>query len=887
MSDPLKNGISITVSTDSLESKIDAVTGKFIKTLTKSQRSLGISIDQMGRYVNANGKIVEGLSQAQIKLGQYVDAEGKLHTSNGGLVADLNKIEQALGFYADEMGIVRNEQHEFIRLTAEAQKQIAESKAAFEKAAKAKADAAEKEAKKRIESERKVQAEEEKTRRLENEAHEARQRAIQMFGQSVGSVSQLTGQFASLLASIECTDDEIGGFRSSFIQLAEAVSAGAGTFQSVLLGFNSISEAFPSLKAGLASILRTAPAASVGLTGVGTAAATASVGVKALQLACGPVGALIAAVGAGLLAFTTTGHKTAEANEKIADSLEKVRRRAKEAGDSIQGLDDVLKYGAFYQEDNSLDAQEKKIQEAEKKVADLEHQIEKTRSEKSEVSRYAGMSGGGFYNSEQKLKIDSLSEDLEAAKLQRDKLQSQYDETAQELIRKVREEQTTEEQQASALRKQYENLLEHAKTSEDRAALERKLKKIDEDLAESKSKELEEQKNRLSRDLGISFDFSSLQSEEERFAADLGKLRESFKENPELFGGVKGALEEAEKRIRQKYSGESLASFSDALSKIKPRDESDESEENDPRQKLGELAADLETKFKKGLISQDDYNAATQAAAEKERELLDAQVAAIPGLKELLDANKEAKEAADRHSKAVRAAEGYLKSDESATKPVFSDEQFDLLKDNPTGVLDDAAAEYASAMEAASEALKKELIDSDSYRELVDRANASLAKATDDAAKKLRDDARAELGIDSIMESLKTPAEKFEEQMEKARQALEANQITQEEFDAFRDKLENETNEQQNELKQRQTKFENQKDATSSKVEAAKSMEAGSTDLYLAQVRNSTAQYQKQIQTTTKEMRDAQLDALDESRATNYYLSEMLAAASSSYPVWG
>ncbi|MBR0225116.1 MAG: hypothetical protein IJL92_03555 [Thermoguttaceae bacterium] len=77
----LSSGVSVTVSTADLESKIDAVSGKFIKTLSKSQKSLKMSIDEMGRYVNASGKVVEGLSLAQIKLGQYVDEEGKLQTA--------------------------------------------------------------------------------------------------------------------------------------------------------------------------------------------------------------------------------------------------------------------------------------------------------------------------------------------------------------------------------------------------------------------------------------------------------------------------------------------------------------------------------------------------------------------------------------------------------------------------------------------------------------------------------------------------------------------------------------------------------------------------------------------------------------------------------------
>lgn len=111
---------------------------------------------------------------------------------------------------------------------------------------------------------------------------------------------------ASLLASIEDANDETSGFRSTLIQTAEAASVFAGTFQSPLLGLNSISQALPSLKTGLSSILQTAPVASAGLTGVGTAATTASIGRKALQLACGPVGIVIAAISAGLTAFATT-----------------------------------------------------------------------------------------------------------------------------------------------------------------------------------------------------------------------------------------------------------------------------------------------------------------------------------------------------------------------------------------------------------------------------------------------------------------------------------------------------------------------------------------------------------------------------------------------------
>ena len=98
----LSSGVSLTVSTDDFESKMDAATNKLAKILSKSQWALGMNIDELGRYVNAQGKCVEGLTLAQIRLGFYVDELGVVHTQNGGLVADLNKIEQALGFYADE-----------------------------------------------------------------------------------------------------------------------------------------------------------------------------------------------------------------------------------------------------------------------------------------------------------------------------------------------------------------------------------------------------------------------------------------------------------------------------------------------------------------------------------------------------------------------------------------------------------------------------------------------------------------------------------------------------------------------------------------------------------------------------------------------------------------
>ena len=878
MSNSLSNGVSVTVSTDDLESKIDAVTGKFIKTLSKSQKALGMSIDEMGRFINANGKLVEGLSQAQIKLGQYVDEEGKLHTANGGLVADLNKIEQALGFYADELGNVYNAQKEKIRITAEARKKLDEERVASEKAAKAAADAAEKEAKARIEAERKIQAEEEKSRRLENELREERQRAVQTFGQAVGSFSQMSGQFASLLASIECTDDEMSAFRSTLIQTAEAASVFAGSFQSSLLFLNSIAQALPSLKTGLSSILQTAPAASAGLTGVGTAATTASVGMKAFQLACGPVGIAIAAIGAGLTAFATTGRKSVETNDKLSESFAEIERRAQAAGDKIRGLNDVLKYGAFADKESSLDAAQRKVDEAQ---ASFDEAMDAPAGQSVEHYRQAGWSIDEIANYAKVGSSKSEIQSIDEATAQYKQVLDEYNNEVEALADQLRQEQQTEKEKLEALRGQYEKTLKNVKNAEVRDLIEKKITSINQKIADVDAKNLEEQQKKLeanraalAKDLGISFDFTPVKTQADAMAEDLAKLSEAFEKNKDLFGGVDGALEEAENRIRQKYSDQSLASFSDALQNA----DSDEA--------VAALKKDLAAKFEQNLISQNAYDQATTDATKKLQELTEARIAAIPGLKEQLEANEAAKNAVDHQKEALKNVETYLHDDLLGT---FSKEQFDFLNDNPE-LLDASMKEYVAALESAAEGLKQNAIGQETYNELVKNANKRLADATDDAAKKLRDDARSKLGIDAIMEELKTPAQKFADKMKEAQAALDANQINKEEFDAYRDKLQKEIYGERQELDNFAKKFDEPKKASDkpSKVETAKSMEAGSTDLYLAQVRSSTAQYQKQIQSTTAGMYDAQLDALDESRMTNYYLAELLEnGMAQNFPVWG
>lgn len=50
--------------------------------------------------------------------------------------------------------------------------------------------------------------------------------------------------------------------------------------------------------------------------------------------------------------------------EKVSDGFKEIARRAKEAGDEIRGVSDVLKYGAFYKPASELDDATEKMNKA-------------------------------------------------------------------------------------------------------------------------------------------------------------------------------------------------------------------------------------------------------------------------------------------------------------------------------------------------------------------------------------------------------------------------------------------------------------------------------------------------------------------------------------------
>lgn len=779
-------GETRTLSNEEFDIKFTKSIEQLEAGLTRGQRALGLYYDENQRLNDALGRCVEGLSIWQMKLGMWIDETGKARTVAGGFADGLTRTELELGYYADELGNVRTRTGEFVR----------ETKAAID---------------------------------AQNEQHASMQRTREAFADAFDSIGDGAGRMASLLTQLDGLSGGADEARQKMIRMVGAVDAASQAFSSMQnLGawFREARTSVVAFNSALATSATTAQGFNAAITAIGGPWAIVAAGAAAATSA--------------LFLFSATakdtGSDVVEKTEKIAASFEEVKRRAKEAGEVIKGIGDVLQFGAFYQEDGGLGALEQKMNDAMAKIERLELERKLAQETASEVSRSAGMGGasamGGVWKD-----VDRLTDELATARDELEPLQSRYNEIAAELVRVAREEQMTEEEKANALVAQYENILKFVETEEDRQVLQNKIKSIEDGIATARSQELAnaekriiDQRNALAKELGVSLDFSPPLSQVDLFAADLEKLRQAY--SPDGTGLISSLdeLEEAQRRLAEQYSNESADALSKLLAGVTSTDE------------LEEFHSALALELQNGLLEQKRYNELLEASALKEQELIDAKIAAIPGLKEMLDVH--------------------------------------------AGVVSEAD-EYGKALETANLALEQELIDRETYNDLVNAANENLAKATDDAARKLRDDVRSELGIDSIMESLKSPAQKFAEQIAMAEEALKDQHITQSEFNAFQHRLEEELLGKDERFKY-EDKFKDVKGPELDKTSPAKSMEAGSSDLYLALVKNQTSGYQSKIQTTTENMYRLQQEALDVDKETNFYLWQLVDQRSSEkLPVYG
>ncbi|MBQ9129051.1 MAG: hypothetical protein IJY15_15000, partial [Thermoguttaceae bacterium] len=301
-----------------------------------------------------------------------------------------------------------------------------------------------------------------------------------------------------------------------------------------------------------------------------------------------------------------------------------------------------------------------------------------------------------------------------------------------------------------------------------------------------------------------------------------------------------------------------------------------------------------QTALEQGVVDQERYDAAVA-------QLRDAARAQIAGLETSKSANDEYAETLQRLNEARKAelisederarleAEAAKKRDE-ARKGELADLGYGALLDRASELDKSTDAEEKTARERYREELNKyrdALENGRITQEEFDKAQDALRKirnaeikaeekkAAEDKAKK-RDETRSKLGVDALMESLKTPAEKYNETMDEIAAAANAREITAEERQALEDKA---ADDYWTALEENNRKFgeatKSLAKAGGGKVELAKSMSSGSEALYLTKVRGITANYQNRIQSTTAEIRDVARESLWQATQTNGYLQAM------------
>ena len=146
--------------------------------------------------------------------------------------------------------------------------------------------------------------------------------------------------------------------------------------------------------------------------------------------------------------------------------------------------------------------------------------------------------------------------------------------------------------------------------------------------------------------------------------------------------------------------------------------------------------------------------------------------------------------------------------------------------------------------------------------------------AIDDATAKRKKSLRDSLGVDSYLESLKTPAKKYNEAVDKINEALKEGAINRKEAAAMKDKAQDEYWQQLDKLTETAQKGAEKIE----KLELGQSSYRGSESLYLAMVKNSQANFQKNIQDTTGRIANYQSQAVYQSQLTNAYLATIATA---------
>lgn len=668
-------GVKITVDTSDIDIKFTKSVEQLNASLTKSQRALGLFYNEQGLLTNGLGQCVEGLSNAQIKLGQYTDELGNIRTFQGGFTEGLSRTQLALGMYADEVGNVYNAMGELVGQTDKA------------------------------------------TKKLEREAAEAAKKAAKELEDLRKTAQESANQLGEIGDRLDTVTAQLGGIGASIKSMGDLLgSSGLANIADFVDNLSNLKEATANIKnlsGGFTRYINLVKASK------GVAAKMSAAFTGAFKAIGGPLGAVLAGIQLFEHFFPT---KEAAA---LSDEFIKIEDRAKKAGDSIKGMSDALKYGAF---EPPVD----KFSELTKKVNESREALKKAKSDREDtyaaaalgvaagatfggVGAVGGAMIGGYAIYRKEKEIKAANNDYKNA-------MAELSEYVGGFVNEARENSKTAAEKLQEQIDNYEVVLELAnqnlKNEEKNGASTEELARYKEDIAviEKQIEELREQERQeLQKAAGMTQYIEAAKNAQKKTAPTI----EEFNATLEEWGKLQRDGNATQEEINLALSGKRQEIASQLAASLGLQA---------PQAPAMELTGDysveadrLKEKLSKGALSVEEYADQMDALREKARET--ALSDAFGDLRTRFDAGEID---ADQYAQLIQGI-----YEENATK----------LSESLEGVVDASAA--AKAWE---DALKSGLVTQKAYNEAV----AGLDSVREEYAARLNDELSEERNASKV-----------------------------------------------------------------------------------------------------------------------------------------
>lgn len=848
--------VHVTGDTNDLEVKLrgvgdtlDKTARRTISTAQATGKAAKAQRNEQGLLVDSMGRVIEGLSKWRQELGFYVDDTGRVLNAQGQLVDGLSTIQQKLGMYTDETGRIFNASGEITGLTAQGEKLKASQ---------------------------------------ERVASDVRESWLGAFKGISDAGLKLNFVFSQL-----------GNSSPALLAIGNAFSAGAASIHTTVEVANALNQSIGSLKknfGGLSGLINATTGATGDLTKGLTNVTTAGKGLNALKTAFSalsgsivPIAGIIAGVVGAIGAYIATVKQAQDVSAHTSDAFKKLEERAKSTGKAIQTLGDALAVDAMTEHKDAVTATVDAIEEAQKRLEQLQQARAKAFERMQEAPSFDGRSRGAWAESIDKYYGEQIAQAQGELRSNWASLSSE----AEKLVTRATDALKTEAEKLQEERAQYQQLLdkwneetakapeiatgETAKTAENLRAY---MATLDKRITEAKEKEAEGSIDGARAEKLRAAGLDRILGAQEAVALNFQNYAERVKQWQKL--AEEGTITQQELADAQRKTLEEITRDLRASTGVSVKDI--QAEYVDAVKKWGEYLQvggdqgvyddaikQLREQYRQRAGLTPDTSLIEKAQAEYAEKLNDIAFQLDQGIISEKEANTLRNAQLDALNDTIKAEKektlgglGVNAIVESAQRLVDGEKTWQDEINEARQRLTDAVKQGAITEETANEA-RRRLADAWKIREKAE---------SQESAKQERESIRTRFGVDNLMESLKSPLQRFQETMEELRanagafslDELQALQIQT--WQKFQDEM-------------KTTSAGKYSETREEKKTAGSSLTTGSDALYKALVDRQAPTYQNNMQRNTAQIVTAQREGNDLAEQQVYYLAQMLSTLSS------